>query len=71
MPLNSSANDLWHWQIRLQTTHVGQVFTEMVRGNTGQLVSPSVVEMSEDQLGYTKGLLARDPDGHALLFTDK
>ena len=70
MPLDSSANDLWHWQIRLRTTHVGQV-SEAVRGGAGRLVSPNVVAMSDDQLGYTKGLLARDPDGHALLFTDK
>ena len=70
MPLDSSANDLWHWQIRLRTTHVGQV-SEAVRGGAGRLVSPNVVAMSVDQLGYTKGLLARDPDGHALLFTDK
>ena len=70
MPLDSSANDLWHWQIRLRTTHVGQV-SEAVRGGAGRLVSPNVVATRDDQLGYTKGLLARDPDGHALLFTDK
>jgi catechol 2,3-dioxygenase-like lactoylglutathione lyase family enzyme len=70
MPLDSSANDLWHWQIRLRTSHVGQV-SEAVRGGAGRLVSPNVVAMSDDQLGYTKGLLARDPDGHALFFTDK
>jgi hypothetical protein len=29
------------------------------------------VDVSDDQLDYTKGLLARDPNGHALFFTDK
>jgi hypothetical protein len=70
MPLDSSANDLWHYQIRLRTSHVGQV-SEAVRGGAGQLVSPNVVAVRDDQLDYTKGLLARDPDGHALFFTDK
>jgi hypothetical protein len=29
------------------------------------------VAVRDDHLDYTKGLLARDPDGHALFFTDK
>jgi catechol 2,3-dioxygenase-like lactoylglutathione lyase family enzyme len=70
MPLDSSANDLWHYQIRLRTSHVGQV-SEAVLGGAGRLVSPIVVDVSNDQLDYTKGRLARDPDGHALFFTDK
>jgi catechol 2,3-dioxygenase-like lactoylglutathione lyase family enzyme len=69
-PTDSRANDLWQWQARLRTTQVDRV-AGAVRGTAGRLVSPSVVAMSDDQLGYTKGLLARDPDGHALLFTDK
>jgi catechol 2,3-dioxygenase-like lactoylglutathione lyase family enzyme len=70
MPLDSSANDLWHWQIRLRTSHVGQV-SEAVRGGAGRLVSPNVVAVTDDRLDYTKGRLARDPDGHALFFTDR
>jgi catechol 2,3-dioxygenase-like lactoylglutathione lyase family enzyme len=70
MPLDSSANDLWHWQIRLRTSHVGQAAVA-ARSGKGQLVSPIVVDTRDDQLDYTKGLLARDPDGHALFFTDK
>jgi hypothetical protein len=30
------------------------------------LVSPGVVAMAEGQLGFTAGLLMRDPDGHAM-----
>jgi hypothetical protein len=41
-----------------------------LRGSPGRFISPGVVVLSDDQLGYAKGLLARDPDGHALLFTD-
>jgi catechol 2,3-dioxygenase-like lactoylglutathione lyase family enzyme len=69
-PSDSRANDLWHWQIRLRMTQAGKV-ADAVRGSPGRLVSPGVVAVSDDQLGYANGLLARDPDGHALLFTDK
>jgi catechol 2,3-dioxygenase-like lactoylglutathione lyase family enzyme len=69
-PTDSRANDLWHWQARLRATQVSQV-AEVVRGSAGRLISPNVVAVSDDQLDYTKGLLARDPDGHALFFTDK
>jgi hypothetical protein len=69
-PADSRANDLWHWQIQLRMNQPGQVAYAVRRG-PGQLVSPGVVAVSDDQLGYAKGLLARDPDGHALLFTDK
>jgi catechol 2,3-dioxygenase-like lactoylglutathione lyase family enzyme len=69
-PTDSRANDLWHWQIRLRTAQVGQV-AHAVRGSTGRLVSPNDVAVRDDRLDYTRGLLARDPDGHALFFTDK
>jgi catechol 2,3-dioxygenase-like lactoylglutathione lyase family enzyme len=69
-PLDSRTNDLWHWQVRLRTDQVGQV-AEAVRGMAGRLVSPNVVAVSDGQLDYTRGLLVRDPDGHALFFTDK
>jgi catechol 2,3-dioxygenase-like lactoylglutathione lyase family enzyme len=66
----SRANDLWHWQVRLRPTQINQSAVA-VRGSAGRFISPGVVVLSDNQLGYSKGLLARDPDGHALLFTDK
>jgi catechol 2,3-dioxygenase-like lactoylglutathione lyase family enzyme len=70
LPPDSRANDLWHWQVRLRTNQVGHL-AGAFRGSNGRLVSPNVVVMSDDRFDYTKGLLARDPDGHALFFTDK
>jgi hypothetical protein len=29
-------------------------------------VSPALVTLAEGQLGFTAGLLVRDPDGHAM-----
>jgi catechol 2,3-dioxygenase-like lactoylglutathione lyase family enzyme len=69
-PTDSRANDLWHWQVRLRPAQVSQV-AAAIRGSAGRLVSPNIVAVSDNQLDYTKGLLTRDPDGHALFFTDK
>jgi catechol 2,3-dioxygenase-like lactoylglutathione lyase family enzyme len=69
-PPDSRANDLWHWQVRLHTAKTDQV-AGAVRSSPSRLVSPGGVSLSDDQIGYARGLLARDPDGHALLFTDK
>jgi catechol 2,3-dioxygenase-like lactoylglutathione lyase family enzyme len=70
VPHDSRANDLWHWQVRLQMGHADQV-AGAVRAGHGWLVSPGVVSLGNDEVGYKRGLLARDSDGHALLFTDK
>src|SRR5262249_6990988 len=69
-PPDSRANDLWHWQVRLHTAKTDQV-AGAVRAGPSRFVSPGLVALCDDQIGYARGLLARDPDGHALLFTDK
>ena len=69
-PRDSKADDLWHWQARLRTNDLGRA-VDAVRAGGGRKVSPEVVDASDRRLEYTQGLLARDPDGHAVLFTDK
>jgi hypothetical protein len=34
------------------------------------LVSPGLVHLPDKHLGFTEGLMARDPDGHALLLLE-
>jgi hypothetical protein len=34
-------------------------------------VSPGVTQLPDDSLGFAKGLMARDPDGHALLLIEQ
>ena len=69
-PPDSRANDLWHWQVRLHAADVDAA-ARAVRGGAGRLVSPGAVTLTDDQPGYSQAVLARDPDGHALLFTAK
>jgi len=58
-PSDSKANDLWHWHVRLRAADLSSV--------KECWVSPGPVELPGGEAGYKRGLLVRDPDGHALL----
>jgi hypothetical protein len=34
-------------------------------------VSPGVVSLNDKSLGFSKGVLARDPDGHVMALLEK
>jgi len=57
-PADTKANDLWHWQTRFVVSKARDA-EKAVRGGRYTFVSPGTV----DEL---KGLLVRDPDGHAI-----
>ncbi len=66
MPRNERANDLVHWQTQLLVPDV-EGFVASVQAVDGlELVSAGVVTLSVAELGFTSGLLLRDPDGHVL-----
>lgn len=67
MPLDSAANDLWHWHVRVATRQPVEVVKATAAGR-GRLVSPHTVRVTLPALGFSAGLMVRDPDGHALLF---
>ena len=62
-PLDLKANDLAHWQ----TTIVGERPETLLRSqHGGGLVSPDVIAVDTARLGFSRGLMLRDPDGHAV-----
>ena len=65
MPVDTRANDLWHWQTRL-TTCDGDAASRDLRAGKAAFVSPGVIAMPDRRLGFGKGVLVRDPDGHAV-----
>ena len=69
-PANTQANDLWHWQTTLSTTSAAAA-AQKIRAARGRVVSPGVVEISDKGLGFVKGFLARDRDGHGLQLIEK
>jgi hypothetical protein len=70
MPVDIRANDLMHWQTTLVTRGTDQI-ARGITSDKAALVSPRVVSFKEGQLGFDKGLLVRDPDGHALLMIER
>jgi catechol 2,3-dioxygenase-like lactoylglutathione lyase family enzyme len=66
MPPDSRASDLWHWQIHLFTNDIERVANRIRKGKFA-LISPGVVTLPDNTIGFSKGLLVRDPDGHAMM----
>jgi catechol 2,3-dioxygenase-like lactoylglutathione lyase family enzyme len=63
-PTDSHPTDLWHWQTTVVVSDV-EAAASALRG-TAHLVSAGVVTLPDKALGFAKGLLVRDPDGHAI-----
>jgi len=69
-PKDTRANDLWHWQTTLVVD--GAVPTiQRLRNAQRRVASPSVADLSDKSLGFSKGFLARDPDGHGLQIVER
>ena len=69
MPLDTRANDLWHWQIRMQSPDLDEL-EKSLREAGAAFVSPGIVEMPDDALALGRALMVRDPAGHALLISE-
>lgn len=65
MPPDTQATDLWHWQINVDAG-VADVDDALRRGRH-RMVSAAPVPLAD---AGTRSLLARDPDGHAILFNE-
>jgi hypothetical protein len=44
---------------------------QQLRRAKRRVVSPGIAELPEKSLGFAKGFLARDPDGHGLQLIEK
>jgi catechol 2,3-dioxygenase-like lactoylglutathione lyase family enzyme len=65
MPVDEKANDLIHWQTRLVTADANAMAGRL-RGDRFAFVSPGLIQMPDSRLGFAKGFLVRDPDGHVM-----
>lgn len=65
MPIDSQANDLWHCQTVISVSDLSTL-AEQLRSAPCQFVSPGIVKMSNNQLGFSQALSVRDLDGHVL-----
>jgi catechol 2,3-dioxygenase-like lactoylglutathione lyase family enzyme len=64
-PLDLRANDLSHWQTTLITREPERIL-DLLRLRVFALVSPAIVSVPPEKLGFGRAVLIRDPDGHAM-----
>ena len=63
-PIDSHPTDLWHWHTTMIVPDVELAAAQVHR--MGHMISAGVVTLPDNNLGFTKGLVVRDPDGHAI-----
>jgi catechol 2,3-dioxygenase-like lactoylglutathione lyase family enzyme len=65
VPDDLESNDVAHWQIQLAVSEAAGAYRAAHAAN-GSAVSPGAVTLSDGRLGFVRGSLVRDPDGHAV-----
>ncbi|MBA3694164.1 MAG: VOC family protein [Acidobacteria bacterium] len=64
-PQDTQANDLWHWQTSFVSAGLNNLVTALERQKVN-FISGGIVSIETKSLAFEKGLLVRDPDGHAV-----
>ncbi|MFB2895642.1 VOC family protein [Aerosakkonemataceae cyanobacterium BLCC-F50] len=70
LPVDTRPNDLVHWQTTLVVSDA-QTVASLLQMNQSTFISSSVVAIPEQTLGFKKGFLVRDPDGHVMRLVEK
>jgi Glyoxalase/Bleomycin resistance protein/Dioxygenase superfamily len=65
MPLDTKADDLWHWQTSLVVGDV-EAAAEALRAAGVRFVTPEVITVPDPALGFSRAIIVLDPDGHAM-----
>lgn len=68
-PENSQPTDLWHWHTTIQVNDIETTYNAIQEANY-KVISSGIVNLNQTAMGYQKGFLARDPDGHAVLIVE-
>lgn len=69
-PPETRSNDLIHWQTRFLGGSADEAARRLQQARSA-FVSTGAVAMPDDQAGYRKSVVARDPDGHAVQFVER
>ncbi len=68
-PADAKANDLLHWQTSLIVKDATR-FEQILRLERSRFISPGSVSLKDNRVGISRGLLVRDPDGHAMAIVE-
>lgn len=69
-PTDSKADDLWHWATIIQVQNIEQAIERLRKGGA-TLISPGIITLPTNDLGFRKGFLVEDPDGHVLRIIER
>jgi catechol 2,3-dioxygenase-like lactoylglutathione lyase family enzyme len=69
-PKDTRSSDLWHWQTSFAVRRADELAL-FLRRRKFEFVSGGPVSAAEAAPGFDKGLLVRDPDGHAVRVLEK
>jgi catechol 2,3-dioxygenase-like lactoylglutathione lyase family enzyme len=70
LPADAKPNDLLHWQTTLVVKDA-EAIAQLMRLNQSTFISPNIVTIPEKALGFKKGVLVRDSDGHTMRLIEK
>jgi len=70
IPEGTKSNDIAHWQTTIATNDLAGVTQKLKQHHVG-FVSSDVIVVPKEKLGFSKGVLVSDPDGHNLLLVEK
>ncbi|HEU4388861.1 MAG TPA: VOC family protein, partial [Blastocatellia bacterium] len=69
-PDDERANDLIHWQTKLVTSDSAGIARALLERKY-RFVSTAVTTLPDGNLGFVRGFLVRDPDGHVMELVEK
>jgi catechol 2,3-dioxygenase-like lactoylglutathione lyase family enzyme len=69
-PDDKRANDLMHWQTKLVTDDIESAAIKLREGKF-TYISSGLIQLSEPVLGFSRSLLVRDPDAHAMQLIER
>ena len=69
IPTDAKSNDIAHWQTTIATDDLAGT-AKILRQNYVGFVSSNVIVVPKEKLGFSKGLLVQDPDGHDVLLVE-
>lgn len=64
-PTDERANDLVNWQTTIVVPNVDSA-AALLRRDKFRVLSPQPVDLPDSTLGFKRGILTRDPDGHVV-----
>jgi len=68
LPADTHASDVWYWQINFCASQPAAFEPALKEAHLRPLLSTTALPQGE--LGWSSGLVTRDPDGHASLITE-